>query len=100
MSDDFLWEDMLINYRIEAIEELLNQDCVLTRYDPLNPHKAPIIDFFQNMNCSTKEECRRLPDDLWHKSGLLSPTEIPLLKEIKTHIDVAKAFTFFQTYCH
>lgn len=47
---------MIINYRTEAIKELLNKDCVLQRYYSLIPLKDSLTDFYISKNCFTKEE--------------------------------------------
>lgn len=77
------------DYKIQAIKVLLNEDCILTRYYPLIPYKNILVEKLSKMGCYTKSDCVNLSDESLLDAGL----KAPLLKEVKTHIAVARAFT-------
>ncbi|WMJ24334.1 hypothetical protein RBG61_06615 [Paludicola sp. MB14-C6] len=79
---------MKVNYRIEAIKELLNRDCVLERYYPLILIKDKLIDLCISKNCFTKEECMKLPDEVMLQSGLINLTEINLFRCFLSMYDI------------
>ncbi|MCQ2793497.1 MAG: hypothetical protein MJ221_03700 [Bacilli bacterium] len=45
-----------MDYKIDAIKILLNEDCILSRYFPLIPYKVQIIEFAKKSNIKTKNE--------------------------------------------
>lgn len=45
-----------MNYKVEAILILLNNDCILERYYPLIPFKNDIVKKLKDSNINTKEE--------------------------------------------
>ena len=59
-----------INYKIEAIDLLLQEDCILSRMYPLIPYKHTLIGHFQTTDCQTKEDCLKLSDDALLSAGL------------------------------
>lgn len=61
---------MEINYRIDAINVLLNEDCILTRYYPLIPYKEMLTEYFTHVGCPTKNECIVLSNEELLLSGL------------------------------
>lgn len=69
-----------VNYRIEAINELLNKDCVLERYYPLIYIKQKIIDFCLSIKCYTKEDCLQLTDEIMLQSVFVNISYINLFK--------------------
>ena len=79
---------MILNYRIEAIKELLNKDCILERYYPLIPIKEKLLDFCMSMNCNTKEECLQLPDEIFLQSGALNQAEINMFRSFLSMYDI------------
>ena len=50
------------DYKVEAIDILLNEDCILQRYVPLVPYKHKIIKHLKKLGCRTKSECTELSD--------------------------------------
>lgn len=45
-----------MDYKIDAIKILLNEDCILSRYFPLIPYKEKIIEFAKKSNIKMKNE--------------------------------------------
>lgn len=84
-------KQLKINYRTEAIRELLNTDCVLERYDRLVPCKDDLADFYLSKGCFTKEQCLRLPDDAVLQSGLLDQAGLNLFKRFLSLYDIDPA---------
>ena len=82
---------MQLNYRIEAIKELLNKDCILERYYSLIPVKEKMIDFCTSINCNTKKECLQLPDEIIQQSGVLNQAEINLFRSFLSMYDINNA---------
>lgn len=50
------------DYKVEAIDILWNEDCILQRYVPLVPYKHKIIKHLKKLGCRTKSECTELSD--------------------------------------
>ena len=59
-----------MDYRIEAIQVLLNEDCLLKRYYPLLPHKEQLLKNLLQNRCLTKTDCMHLSDEALIASGL------------------------------
>ena len=51
-----------MNYKIEAIDVLLNEDCILQRYFPLIQYKEMLIENLMNNHYFSKAECMELPN--------------------------------------
>jgi len=76
-----------VNYRIEAIKVLLNEECLLVRYYSLIPLKNRLLDFYESRGCFTKVDCLRFPDEKVLESGILVPTELSLFKRFLVMYD-------------
>lgn len=46
-----------MNYKIEAIDILLNEDCIIARYYPLIPYKKELLEDLKNRGISTRDAC-------------------------------------------
>ena len=46
---------MNTDYSIEALEILLNEDCLAERYYPLIQYKGTLIQGLRQLNCQTKK---------------------------------------------
>lgn len=71
---------MNTNYRIEAIDYLLNEDCILQRFYPLIPYKSTLAKRLISMGCQTKADSQALPDAALAAAGLCEPELIPLFR--------------------
>lgn len=71
------------DYKIEAIKELLNEDCILTRYYPLIPYKDILVDNLYKMKCYTKSDCMVLSEESLLEAGL---TDIGMVKLFKAFL--------------
>lgn len=102
-----------MNYRIEAMNVLLKEDCILQRYYPLLPYKELLMKGLRNMHCVSKADCMQLPDEALMKIGLPDNEMVNLFRcflvmydakeakfrEIETIAeDGAQAETFRQLY--
>ena len=76
------------DYQIEAIQELLNEDCILTRYYPLIPYKLLLIKYFKAMGCRVKSDCLKLSDEALMSAGLPNIEEVNLFRGFLTMYDV------------
>ena len=79
---------MNTDYKIEAIEFLLNRDCVLGRYYPLIPIKSQIISFLKSTDVTVKNDCDKIPDEAYLKSGILDKNTLLLFKRFLSLYDV------------
>ena len=59
-----------MNYQIDAIQVLLNEDCLLKRYHPLLPYKEQLLKNLLQNRCLTKTDCMKLSDEALIASGL------------------------------
>lgn len=55
---------IIMNYKIEAIDILLNKSCVLERYFPLIPYKNALLIEFKKKNIFTKDDALNSDDTL------------------------------------
>lgn len=58
------------NYPIEALEVLLNKDCLSARYYPLVLHRDRILSRLLAMGCRTRLDAAALPDAAFEEIGL------------------------------
>ncbi|MCI1244584.1 MAG: hypothetical protein LKG11_01310 [Bacilli bacterium] len=79
---------MIINYRIEALDELLNEDCVLGRYFSLISKKKRLMACLSSMGCLTKNDCLKLSEGVLSRLGCLSPSEVRLFRRFLSLYDV------------
>lgn len=77
-----------MNYGIEAIDILLNQDCILQRYTPLLPYKSILISNLRGRGCFSKEECAGLSDEVLLKMGLPDLKTVGLFRDFLVMYDV------------
>ncbi len=80
-----------MNYRIEAFEVLLNEDCILKRYYPLIPYKYGLIASLGEMGCHTKEECMQFSDEAFSQTGLPNQEMFCLFKRFLSLYDVKES---------
>ncbi len=59
-----------MNYKIEAIDFLLNEECILQRFYPLIQYKKLLMQNFLNNGYLSKEACLSLSDDVLIQMGL------------------------------
>lgn len=77
-----------INYKIEAIDELLKEDCILARMYPLIPYKCALIDYFRMTGCFTKSDCLKIQDDALLSSCLPDIEMVKLFKKFLVMYDI------------
>lgn len=77
-----------MNYRVEAIEILLNEDCILQRYYPLIPYKEIMLRNMRANGYSTKNECLSLSDDALYELGLPNFELVNLFRRFLVLYDV------------
>lgn len=76
-----------MNYKIEAIETLLNYDCILQRYVSLIPYKSILIRNLRERSCFSKEECADLSDEVLLKMGLPDLEKVCLFRSFLVMYD-------------
>ncbi len=77
-----------MNYKIEAIDVLINDDCILNRYYALIPYKATLISNLQRSGIVSKEECLSLADDFLLQMGLPDVDMVNLFRSFLVMYDV------------
>lgn len=77
-----------MDYRIEALEILLNEDCLLERYYPLIPYKGVLIENLKKRNCVSKSDCTALSDDALIRMGLENLELVNLFRRFLALYDV------------
>lgn len=68
------------NYNIDALEFLLNKDCLSERYYPLIQFKQEIITKAKKLGYKTKDDIAKLSDADFIKLGIKDETTIKLLR--------------------
>lgn len=58
------------DYRIEGMPFLLQEDCILQRYDPLIPYSLQVSEGLLALGVKLKSECEALTDDQLTDAGL------------------------------
>ncbi len=79
------------DYKVEAMDILLNEDCVLQRYIPLIPYKYDIIKNLKKLGCHTKSDCMKLSDQSLVSIGLTDMEMVILFRNFLTLYDVKPA---------
>lgn len=79
---------MEINYRIDAINVLLNEDCILTRYYPLIPYKEMLTEYLIQIGCPMKNDCMALSNEALLLSGLPDVNTANLFRRFLALYDV------------
>ena len=77
-----------MNYKIEAIDVLINDDCILNRYYALIPYKFTLISNFQRNSIVSKEDCLSLSDDFLLQMGLPDVDMVNLFRSFLVMYDV------------
>ena len=77
----------IINYRIEFIDILLREECILKRYYPLIPYKRQVIESLLKMGCMTKDECAILSDEKLMEAGLPNTDYVNLFRAFLSMYD-------------
>lgn len=77
-----------MNYKIEAMDVLLNKDCILQRYFPLIPYKRMLIEHLIENHCFSKTECMELPDEILIEMGLPDYEAVRLFQDFMVMYDV------------
>lgn len=77
-----------MNYKIDAIDILLNSDCILQKYYPLIQYKKDIINNLRKNNHFSKDECISLSDSILSEIGLSDPGLISLFRSFLVMYDV------------
>ena len=80
-----------MDYKIEAIRILLNEDCVLQRYYPLIPYKEALIQNLKARNIHTKRAAAELSDEILVQAGLPNAETANLFRRFLCMYDVPKA---------
>lgn len=78
-----------MNYRIEAINILLDKECILERYFPLIPYKDELLKKFKEENIKTKDEAIKSDNIL--KSVFKNDTLVGLFKLFLNMYEVNKS---------
>ena len=61
---------MNTDYKIEALNILLDEDCLSPRYYPLIAYKENIIEELEKLGCTTKNDVLRITDEELINIGL------------------------------
>ena len=77
-----------MNYKIDAMEILLQEDCILQRYHALIPYKTALIHGLQQNGCLSRDECAGLPDESLLKIGLPNLEMVRLFRNFLVMYDV------------
>lgn len=75
------------DYRVEALEVLLDRDRLPERYFPLIPYRDALIRGLKQAGCKTKSDAAALPDGCFSEMGLQDGAEIALLRRFFTLYD-------------
>ena len=79
------------DYKIEAIEVLLNEDCILARYYPLISYKDILVENLKKMGCYTKSDCMKLSEESLLDAGLMDTGMVHLFKAFLVMYDIKPA---------
>ena len=77
-----------MNYKIEAIDILLKEDCILQRYYPLIPYKTMLLHNILKNRYLSKEECLTLQDEVLIQMGLPDADMVQLFRLFLNMYDV------------
>ena len=77
-----------MDYKIEAIDVLLCEDCILPRYVPLIPYKKTLLDNLIRNHRLSKSECMTLSDDDLIEMGLPDEELAKLFRSFLVMYDV------------
>lgn len=79
---------MVLNYEIDAIELLLDENAILSRYFPLIPLKKDILFGLKSINVFKKSDCFKLTDEKLMNIGLKTIENVRLFKRFLSLYDV------------
>ena len=82
---------MNTDYKITAINVLLNEDCILTRYYPLIPYKKNLIENLSKIGCQIKSDCMKLSDESLLEAGLPDIEMVRLFRAFLVLYDIKPA---------
>ena len=68
------------DYPIEALDILLNRDCLTARYCPLIKYKAALLAELQKLGCRTKSDVQKLTDEALMQTGLNDTDTVALFR--------------------
>jgi len=77
-----------VNYQIQALDILLNEDCLLQRYFPLIQYKEILMKNFVKNHTFSKTECLELPDEILIEMGLPNEEMVRLFQRFLVMYDV------------
>lgn len=77
-----------MDYRIGALEILLNEDCLLQRYYPLIPYKRTLIENLRKIRCPSKSACTALSNETMLEIGLPNFELVNLFRRFLVMYDV------------
>ncbi len=75
------------NYKIEAVNILLNEDCLSARYYPLIACKESIVEGLKRMECVTKNDISEISDEKLIDLGLADFAMVELFRKFLTIYD-------------
>ena len=78
-----------MDYRIEAVRILLNEDCVLQRYYPLIPYREALIRNLKASGFTTKRTAEALSDEQLAQMGLPNPEMANLFRRFLRMYDAS-----------
>lgn len=79
---------MNADYQVEAINILLNEDCILKRFVPLIRYREKLVQGVQQLGCRTKSDCLRLSDDNLFLIGLPDTSMIQMFRRFLVMYDI------------
>lgn len=77
-----------MDYKIEAMDILLNEDCILQRYFPLIQYKKILIKNLIRNHCFSKSDCMGLSDEFLIEMGLPDYEAAGLFRNFMVMYDV------------
>lgn len=80
-----------MDYRIEALAVLLNEDCLLQRYTPLIPYRDTLMENLSRNRVHTKAACLALSDDALLSMGLPSAEMVTLFRHFLVMYDAKES---------
>ncbi len=79
---------MNTDYPINAINILLNEDCILARFYPLIPYKSRLVEQLQRLGLRTKTDCMALSDEALLAAGLPDSGMVQLFRAFLKLYDI------------
>ena len=82
---------MNTDYPIEALDILLDKDCLSERYYSLLEYKEELLTDLQDHGCRTKSDAEKLPDEFYLQIGMLDIKQISLFRRFLKMYDPKSA---------